>query len=764
MWEKTYERLSKTQQDAPFANDGNSDSLEPYPTIDDDENNDSPELYPTTDDNEDYDADPNVAPSNSIETPTVHTSQQSKPWENATIQDHLIIIINDDENIDEVKRSLRKDFSRQGLKWTDEEEELRPWHFGLISIRLNFNKPRTIDIQMLSLSSPIPLWLKLKTEKQKNILKNDTPKKFIRRDFKSDFEISLRYGAFTDLNKFYYSPQHSWKNTEGSTKNEDPKWSVFLDDHRNGGGHIEWVIENSEMRRKKQLLVININQSIIVDICENGFDIYICQKCNMNEFEANATSKDNNRNDAHKIDSEKHKSNRSRSTSRDFEQRPAQPRQNSRPRRAQLLCPQENKYQQRRQIFYEHGHRIGVHAGCYFPTVQFSLRIDQFRLTNKNTRYVQNQQKKLLSLFIEFFLAHKITVCYGKINSDVGPRPYLFFQPKLPHFPSLIMKYSWQMLSSVGYRLQLQIDQANFLQELYKLSQERNNPDELFYRVCVYLSRIFSLKPFINISQELKHAITESRRKQTESSYGLIRKIDVQGDNDAYIPSVTLTPTTIRIKPLKLCRTNRVLRAIEQFGKALEHFILVDVRDENSRDLQSFHFRDLRSLLLNYLKIGFTLMDDDREYKYLHHSQSQLRERQFWFYHHNRDGSNLSFSEAYLWMGNFDKEKNPAKYAARMALCFSTTKAAVRVRVLNYFPCNSLKIYIFVSQVPAKRVLVGNDIKITVKDRDLLFTDGCGTMSIKLRNKVRHIQYNILDRNTLDFTALRNFNLIGILQ
>jgi hypothetical protein len=115
-------------------------------------------------------------------------------------------------------------------------------------------------------------------------------------------------------------------------------------------------------------------------------------------------------------------------------------------------------------------------------------------------------------------------------------------------------------------------------------------------------------------------------------------------------------------------------------------------------------------------------------------------------------------------MGNFDKEKNPAKYAARMALCFSTTKAAVRVRVLNYFPCNSLKIYIFVSQVPAKRVLVGNDIKITVKDRDLLFTDGCGTMSIKLRNKVRHIQYNILDRNTLDFTALRNFNLIGILQ
>jgi RNA-dependent RNA polymerase len=74
-------------------------------------------------------------------------------------------------------------------------------------------------------------------------------------------------------------------------------------------------------------------------------------------------------------------------------------------------------------------------------------------------------------------------------------------------------------------------------------------------------------------------------------------------------------------------------------------------------------------------------MEDDREYQYLHHSQSQLRERQFWFYHHDRKLPNLSFSDAYLWMGKFDREKNPAKYAARMALCFSTTKATVEVRV-----------------------------------------------------------------------------------
>jgi hypothetical protein len=246
------------------------------------------------------------------------------------------------------------------------------------------------------------------------------------------------------------------------------------------------------------------------------------------------------------------------------------------------------------------------------------------------------------------------------------------------------MKYSWQMLSTNGYRLQLQIDD-DFRQRLFEIHRKEKNADELFYRVCVYLSRIFSLKPFLNINQELEHAIDESKRKRDQSAYGLVRKLDFQGDNEVYVPSVTITPTTIRVKPLKLCRTNRVLRATKEFGKPVEHFVLVDVRDENGRDIQSYHFRHLRLRLLDYLKKGFTLMDDNRQYQYLHHSQSQLRERQFWFYHHEPNGINLSFSEAYAWMGKFDKEKNPAKHTARIALCFSTTKATVQVRIKDYF-------------------------------------------------------------------------------
>ena len=690
MWEKFSELSPQPKQDAPFGND--------------DRSNDSHEDNPAPDDNNDGDDTDTEISSISTSLSNLYFDQQNKPWEHSTKQEHFKIIINNLPNIDELKQRLKQDFSRQGLKWTNEEEELRPWHFGLTSIYLKFNQPQNIDIPILSLSSSIPFWMTFKKEKQQNTLQKNIDKKSTQYKFPLNFNISLHYGALNDLNQFYYSPQsqHRWENMNESMNNEDPTCLLFLNDYLNGGGFIEWVVETSKMRSKKQLLVSNINHSIIVDSCPEGFDIYICQKCNMNEFKADANENGNNSSNFRSDSSDNKDSYQSRNSSRDNHPQSPGVGQNCRPRPPpNLRQPHKNfqqphknphqphkNFQQQQRNNYGHYHRIGVSTGCYFPTVQFSLRFDQFRLVNNSGQNIQKEIKQTLSLFIEFFLAHEISVCYGKINSEAGTTPHLFFQPTIPPFPSLIMKYSWQMLSIVGYRLQIQIDQTNFLQKLFKLSKEENNPNELFYRVCVYLSRILSLKPFVNINDELQHAITESKRKRADAAYGLISKIDIEERNEAYIPSVTLTPTTIRIKPLKLCRTNRVLRAREQFGKALYNFALIDISDENGRDLQSYHFRDIRPLLLAYLTKGFAMMDDNRTYKYLHHSQSQLRGKQFWFYHHNNYDEdpgrrNISFEDAYKWMGNFDAEKNPAKYAARMALCFSTTKATVMVRTIG---------------------------------------------------------------------------------
>jgi len=65
-----------------------------------------------------------------------------------------------------------------------------------------------------------------------------------------------------------------------------------------------------------------------------------------------------------------------------------------------------------------------------------------------------------------------------------------------------------------------------------------------------------------------------------------------------------------------------------------------------------------------------------------------------------------------------------------------------------------------VRKVSTENVCIIDDIM--TKDGRLAFTDGCGTMSIKLRNKVRHIQNNVFLQTTLDLMSLRRFNLINI--
>lgn len=88
--------------------------------------------------------------------------------------------------------------------------------------------------------------------------------------------------------------------------------------------------------------------------------------------------------------------------------------------------------------------------------------------------------------------------------------------------------------------------------------------------------------------------------------------------------------------------------------------------------------RSLRWKIEMLLESGFHLGQKDRIYRYLHHSQSQLKDKQFWFYHH--DGkTNFSFEQAFEWMGDFQDEKIVAKHAARIAQCFTSAEATIKV-------------------------------------------------------------------------------------
>lgn len=78
------------------------------------------------------------------------------------------------------------------------------------------------------------------------------------------------------------------------------------------------------------------------------------------------------------------------------------------------------------------------------------------------------------------------------------------------------------------------------------------------------------------------------------------------------------------------------------------------------------------------LELGFDLGIQGRTYRYLHHSQSQLKDKQFWFYHHDGQ-TNFSFEKAFDWMGDFQEERIVAKHAARIAQCFTSAEATIQV-------------------------------------------------------------------------------------
>ena len=475
-------------------------------------------------------------------------------------------------------------------------------------------------------------------------------------------------------------------------------------DRIKGNEKIEWIFDKgSPVQIKGELLAGNIDPCVVVNLLPDGFDMYICQKCNMNEFQVT------------KIRENCEASAESRESRPSLDPTPAVNQRNryrsgSRPRRPVPLFATQSENQQRYRIRYQ-AERTSRRLGSYFSDVQFSLRYDSSTSSNQSDqKQPRNRIQSTLSSLITFFHAKKISVCYGNVTKQQGPDPCLFLRVDRPIFPSLLMNYAWEMLSVVGYRLQMRID-PQFIKQLRQLSEEKENADELFYLTCVYLSRIFGRKPFVDVNKEITQAIEALKKKRNNASYNLISSLESDDQNWAYVPSVTITPTTIRIKPLKYCRTNRVLRAKRLggekrllFGKPIDSFLLVDIRDESGRPLPSYHFRGLRTQLLKYLEDGVALMGYNRVFKYLHHSQSQLRERQFWFYHHHDVSDtvarNLSFDEAYEWMGDFSKETNPAKYAARIALCFSSTEASVEVILGVWSPlsCRLQRSYSFIGE------------------------------------------------------------------
>jgi len=101
-------------------------------------------------------------------------------------------------------------------------------------------------------------------------------------------------------------------------------------------------------------------------------------------------------------------------------------------------------------------------------------------------------------------------------------------------------------------------------------------------------------------------------------------------------------------------------------------FALVEIRDEANKALYARDFRSLRLKFKNILTEGIQI--NKCVYRYLHHSMSQVKEKQFWFL-----DSHHSIEDVLSWMGNFDNERVVAKHAARIAQCFTSTEPSIIV-------------------------------------------------------------------------------------
>ncbi|CAF0755386.1 unnamed protein product [Adineta steineri] len=373
----------------------------------------------------------------------------------------------------------------------------------------------------------------------------------------------------------------------------------------------------------------------------------------------------------------------------------------------------------------------------FYSTIRLVISLsNQFNenniITVNNDEYNCEQLQRLNSCytqFIEFFHRNHIHDCFGIILSIPSTVDFALitslFNSSNGSSSSFIKQYCWQMLMSIGYRFQQRLT-TDFIQQMKSIDD-----DDEFYQTSLHIWRRSSEYYFIDLLAELRRyreklavlaAVPPSSPISTNHYHqqGLKKEegeqerwsIHTPPRHYAYVPSVTLTPTTICVNPFKLVKTNRVLRE-QQFGGNLM-FALVDVKEENgTMDLFPHDYRALRWKTEMLLESGFDLGIKGRTYRYLHHSQSQLKDKQFWFYHHD-GGRNFSFEDAFAWMGDFQEERIVAKHAARIAQCFTSAEATI--------------------QIPSEKVQYIEDIH--TDDRKYNFTDGVGTMSTIIRDNI----------------------------
>ncbi|CAF1109237.1 unnamed protein product [Didymodactylos carnosus] len=532
------------------------------------------------------------------------------------------------------------------------------------------DQPKFIDTYFNETKSSMP---------ESTIIKSHTKLGAV--SFKETIHLELSYGALISQTHYVEHPKYVLK--------KKSKWYIAFYQRK-----FEIVIQNNRLCKRviKQIPVELIDRTAIFKLEQNSFTLYLCMRGNVHEYESTTYTNNNNSKNgmlksAIKVMIAKQFSPNLRRAQLNFD-KDLHIRCNHQPKATTSQTSARRRISRLMPTFSTTRLTVSCKAD------EMSQEYFKNRKNNNNTRHEQHfdlikqesfaQIKELFKHLLNFFYSNTIQVCFAAIQNKDG-----ITNCSSILFPTRLQTYAFQMLNDIGYRVQYNIYQSQlFCEQMKQIACQKNkdyeiNLDDRFYCLCMYLHCRLSESHFADLMGELTAGIKEYKNKLERSFLSGIQMPSLNTSpkpNHLYIYSVTITPTTICTKPIKLCKTNRILRE-ELFGSKM-NFALVELRDEANKPLYKQTFLDIREVLNNYLTKGFRIVE--YQYKYLHHSQSQVKDKQFWSYCDEQQCGGISIEAAYSWMGNFDNEKVVAKHSARIALCFTSTSPTIKVCYLLF--------------------------------------------------------------------------------
>ncbi|CAF0867516.1 unnamed protein product [Adineta ricciae] len=342
-----------------------------------------------------------------------------------------------------------------------------------------------------------------------------------------------------------------------------------------------------------------------------------------------------------------------------------------------------------RRVYLQNTNHEKLHPS--FSTLRLSIQKDECEHSSVD---------RCLRYMFQYCARHSIP--FNERSIEFLHRTYIYQKHFVVRTESFIIQYAWHMLASIGCRVYEQmVNSSRMTKRIVKLVRQGN--EQRFYYVMERLQRLATGPEgyFVDLFKALSDIEHEYKKLYLSSIY---HEKDQSWKNYVRIPWFRFTPTRLIVKPLKFMKSNRVFRYI---GNVKNCMAFVDFRDDNGSE---FLCSELVPFLEFYLKHGFHF--ENRHYVYLHHAQSQIRKKQFYFYCEAEGGQTREQLEE--WMGNFNEEKLPAKNTARRTQPFSSTEATI--------------------EIAQRMVEIIHDIK--TKDEKYNFTDGVGQISSDLNLRI----------------------------